>query len=240
MTELAIWDQARAALAKLAHAVHLDEVVKIRDDTARLRAVARIAEDDELERTATEIHLRAMQRLGELCRDLDKAQGARTDKPLPNAGKKSKADTLAGAGISTSTAHRCEQLTGSTKAQREDAQRAAEEYFGERRDAALPINFEGLKAAVTDALMVEVEPQPEVRQVAAKVVHVPREARRVHVEIVRPPAPAEGMFLHVNAFTQGVEAAGALLDHMATEQGTEEHRALLERAAARVREIRQH
>jgi hypothetical protein len=188
MAELAIWDQARAALAKLAHAVHLDEVVKIRDDTARLRAVARIAEDDELERTATEIHLRAMQRLGELCRDLDKSKGGANPKAtLPNAGK-SKSETLEAAGISTSTAHRCEQLTGSTKAQREDAQRAAEEYFGERRDAALPINFEGLKAAVTDALMVEVEPQPEARQVATEVVHLPREARRVAVDIVRPPA----------------------------------------------------
>ena len=55
--------------------------------------------------------LRARRRLGEISRDLEKAQGKgkKADKsPLPSGGKKS--EILAQAGLSTSVANRCEKL----------------------------------------------------------------------------------------------------------------------------------
>ena len=48
-------------------------------------------------------------RIGEISRELEKAQSGKAAHSLPSAGK-SKTDTLRDAGISTSTAHRAEQL----------------------------------------------------------------------------------------------------------------------------------
>ena len=69
----------------------------------------------------TEIRRRAEIRIGELSRDLDRsAGGANPLATLPD-GRKSKADTLFDAGISTSTAHEYEQLTGGADARGEAA-----------------------------------------------------------------------------------------------------------------------
>jgi len=71
-----------------------------------------------------EIHLRAIRRIGELSRELEKAERQRDEhgRLLPNDGKQAKSETLAAAGISTSTAHRYEQLAGPIE---EQAQQAA-------------------------------------------------------------------------------------------------------------------
>jgi hypothetical protein len=55
-------------------------------------------------------------RIDEISRELEKTQGARTELH-PNDGQKSKAEQLASAGISTSTANRYEELTGGKEKQ---------------------------------------------------------------------------------------------------------------------------
>ncbi len=64
-----------------------------------------------MEVQVAEIKLRALRRMGELSKALEKAQGERTDIELhPSGGKKSKTDQLSEAGVSTSSAGRAEQL----------------------------------------------------------------------------------------------------------------------------------
>jgi len=62
-----------------------------------------------------EIRLGASIRIGELSRELEKAEAHGGKIRLPADGK-SKDETLAAAGISTTTAHRYEQLTGGREA----------------------------------------------------------------------------------------------------------------------------
>ena len=57
----------------------------------------------------------AVRRIGEISRELEKAERARTDLH-PTAGKQTKAAALAEAGISTSAAHRYEELTAGRRA----------------------------------------------------------------------------------------------------------------------------
>jgi hypothetical protein len=66
-----------------------------------------------LERCFAEIRLRAIRKIGELSRELEKniPGGADAGSTLPPMGK-SKGDMLADAGISTSSAYRYEQLAG--------------------------------------------------------------------------------------------------------------------------------
>jgi hypothetical protein len=59
-----------------------------------------------------EIFCRATLRYGELSKAETKEQGRRTDKLLPSAGKKSKAEKIKASGLSTSAAHRAEALAG--------------------------------------------------------------------------------------------------------------------------------
>ena len=49
-------------------------------------------------------------RIGAISRELEKAPSGKASHSLPSAGKKLKSATLRDAGISTSTAHRAEQL----------------------------------------------------------------------------------------------------------------------------------
>ncbi len=102
---LAIYDHARAALAEC---VKIDEAKDIRDRVVALRVYAQQAKNPELEANAWAIRKRAERRIGELCLDLDTAQGTRTDKLRPSNGTKLKA--LEDAGISKTTANRYEQL----------------------------------------------------------------------------------------------------------------------------------
>jgi hypothetical protein len=74
-------------------------------------------------RAARKIRRRACIRIGELSRDLETAQGARNEL-LPSDGKKSKSETLADAGISTSTASRYEELAGGKEQQAQGVAKA--------------------------------------------------------------------------------------------------------------------
>jgi hypothetical protein len=107
MTELMRYEAARRALAE-AHRV--DEVKDIKDKAEALRHYARQRSDNELETRAAEIKLRAIRRIGELSRELEKSQPRENNGRLATSGKTAKAKILKEAGLSTSTAHRCEQI----------------------------------------------------------------------------------------------------------------------------------
>jgi len=108
---LTTYDRMRAELAQ---ALSLDDVKAINDKAEALRVLARRAHDPEAERWMAEVRLRAQRQLGELSREIETAQGVRTDlaaKLLPGGGKKStKAQVLKAVGISTSVASRCATL----------------------------------------------------------------------------------------------------------------------------------
>jgi hypothetical protein len=101
--------------------------VNIRNAGARLAAYVRIRDDSDSERRFAEIRLRAIRKIGELSRELDKAQAGRPPKEiLPSDGNNlTKAETLAQAGISTSTAYRYEELAGPREEQTHQAANAA-------------------------------------------------------------------------------------------------------------------
>ena len=98
------YEQARTALAECRR---IDDAKDIADKAVALQSYARQVRDPDMERWVAEIRLRARRRVGELSAALGTAQGVRGE-PLPSAGKKS--DALAAAGLSTSEAHRCEQI----------------------------------------------------------------------------------------------------------------------------------
>ena len=161
MAALVRYEQARTALAECAR---IDEASEIRDKAAALAAYARQRDDRELEVWVREIHLRACVRIGELSRDLDQAQtvrhadGARVRLP---AGGKSKAEALADAGISTSTAQRYEELAGGREEQAQAAGRAAmEAYFAQSRAEGAPPTMAGLRGAVRDAVQATIGTPP--------------------------------------------------------------------------------
>jgi N6-adenosine-specific RNA methylase IME4 len=108
--ELTRYEAARRALAE-AHRV--DEVTVIKDKAEALRLYARQRADNALETMAAEIKLRAIRRIGELSRELEKAEGFKGNQHaevVPTSGKNLKSQLLRDAGLSTSTAHRCEQI----------------------------------------------------------------------------------------------------------------------------------
>lgn len=108
-----------AARSALQAAMSVDEVKDIRDKVDALRAYARQRNDTEMEVWLSEIKLRADRRIGEISNDLEKAKpgGAGGGSELPTGGKIAKNEALKQAGISTSTAHRCEQLASLSEAE---------------------------------------------------------------------------------------------------------------------------
>lgn len=121
-----------AACREIALAATIDEAKEWADKSAALRAYARQAHNTELEVQVAEIRLRALRRLGELSAALEKAEtlGHSGEVRLPSAGK-SKSDTLREAGVSTSQAHRCEQLADVPAPE-------FEQYLAEQRDLQEP------------------------------------------------------------------------------------------------------
>lgn len=132
------YEEARRALAECSR---VDDVKDIRDKAAALEAYARQRSDVELERWVAEIKLRATRRIGELSRDLEKAPrgGLGGTSKLPNGGKNA---VLKAAGISTSAAHRAEQLATIPEKQ-------FEEYIAKRTAAGRPVTFDDAIAAVS-------------------------------------------------------------------------------------------
>jgi len=107
--------------------------------------------------------LRACQRIGEISRELEKVETAGPSSVRIPASGKPKAQVLAEAGISTSTANRYEQLTGSSDEQGIVAGLAATEaYFAKARAEQKPPTMRGLEKAIDDALDETLGPRPPV------------------------------------------------------------------------------
>lgn len=108
---LARYDALRNALQLV---VRVDEAKDIKDKAVALEIYARQQHDVEMERWVSEIKLRAVMRIGELSKELEKMpakiSGAARGRGLPTAGKTSKSSILKAAGISTSAAQRAERL----------------------------------------------------------------------------------------------------------------------------------
>ena len=139
---LAHYDAARIALET---ATRVDDVKEIHDQAAALQAYHRQRHDPDLERWVAEIKLRAMVRIGELSRELEKTPGpGRGKKRFPSAGKSfsGKGDVLRTAGISTSEAQRAEQLATP------EAKAAVESYITEQSAKRHPITMDGALVSV--------------------------------------------------------------------------------------------
>ena len=102
------YERMRQAIAEVRR---VDEAKDIKDKADALRAYARMRHDVELEMWLTEIKLRAIRRIGELSRDLEKFPGRPRKNNIAGAGKNYKASVLKKAGISTSAAHRAEKIS---------------------------------------------------------------------------------------------------------------------------------
>ena len=106
--ELVRYDAAKSAIAELDR---IDEAKDWSDKAMALRAYAMQADDPELETMARRIRARATRRMGEISRNLEKIGGPGRGKEFPPLGSLlSKAAVLKEAGISTSVAHRAEQV----------------------------------------------------------------------------------------------------------------------------------
>jgi hypothetical protein len=119
-----------------------------------------------MEAWVKEIYLRACIRIGELSRELDKAKPGTVAGKTPGgselpAGGKFKAEALADAGISTSTAHEYEQLAGGREEQAHAAVKAgADAYLADARAEGEVPTLAGLKAAVREAVVATLGPPP--------------------------------------------------------------------------------
>jgi N6-adenosine-specific RNA methylase IME4 len=137
--QLVHYEQARRALAE-AH--RLDEVKDIADKVEAMRLYARQAKDPDMEIWLAEIRLRALRRLGELSRELEKATPSQRREGVTVPG--AKRATLADVGLSTSAAHRCEQIASIDE---EDF----EAYLDEKKAQGKPVTVDEVVRKVAGA-----------------------------------------------------------------------------------------
>ena len=121
-----------AACQALAEAHDVDEVKPIMDKAAALQLYGKQANDPRLESMAAEIKLRAYRRIGEISAALDKSGGGANPQATLPTGGTSKADALKDAGISRSTANRCEQVAKIPEAE-------FEAYCAQKKDQGKPV-----------------------------------------------------------------------------------------------------
>jgi hypothetical protein len=126
MKELALYESARAALAK---AVKVDEVKDIRDKAMALKLYAKQAQDRRMEADAFELRARAERRLGEMMAQQPKAPAGRPEKKRVSK-KPDCPATLSEAGINKNLAHRARSAAAMSE---EDFA----EHIGMERDAIL-------------------------------------------------------------------------------------------------------
>ena len=105
--ELVKYEQARHALQICAT---VDEAKNILDKSAALAAYAKQANDHEMAIWLAEMQLRAMRKVGELTSKLEKAPSGKAAHSLPMSGK-SKAKSIADAGLSKNKVSRCEKIS---------------------------------------------------------------------------------------------------------------------------------
>lgn len=128
MVALVRYEEARSALA---HCSRVDEAKAIRDKAEALRAYGQQAKDHELETWAAEIKLRAIRKVGELSRELEKGHGPGRGKKNSSNGKSFKGKALHAAGLTPQAAHRCEQIAAIPEEE-------FEAYIEAKKEAAKP------------------------------------------------------------------------------------------------------
>jgi hypothetical protein len=99
----------------------IDEAACLKDKVQKLEYYARIRDDKATETHFSEIKLRAVIKIGELSRELEKSKGGANPKVTLPIGGKSKSESLADGGIAISTVVRYEQLAGPRDAQAQEA-----------------------------------------------------------------------------------------------------------------------
>ncbi len=151
----------------------IDEAADIRDKAAALAAYARQRDDAELAVWTQEIKLRASVRIGELVRELDTQERARTDLHDSTVGQ-TKTEAVEAAGLTPRTAQRYQELAGPREEQaHKAAHTAAELHYAQARADKRPATMEGLRAAVKQAVQAVVG-KPE-----ALPLPTPAEAREL-------------------------------------------------------------
>ena len=135
MSALIKYDQARQALAACRN---VDEIKDIRDKSEAMRLYAKQAQDTELEQWAAEIKFRAQRAIGELSSALETQKGGFGIVPT---GGKHKAEVLADAGISTSTANRYEKLAAIPEP-------VIEEIIAKSKEIGKPVSAKAVMAQV--------------------------------------------------------------------------------------------
>lgn len=159
--QLVRYEQMRIAVEQCAR---IDEAAEIRDKSAALQAYARQREDRDLEVWTAEIKLRASVRVGELVRDLDRAQHGGANGALKGGSKVrasglSKDVTIEDAGLSRTSAYAYQQIAGPRDEQAQKAGHAAAElYYAKARSMQEPATMEGLREVVQDAVRATVAP----------------------------------------------------------------------------------
>lgn len=152
MSALIKYDQARQALAACRN---VDDIKDIRDKSEAMRLYAKQANDTELEQWAAEIKLRAQRAIGELSAALEKQTN---QSALPSGGK-SKSETLADAGISTSAANRYEKLAAIADA-------AIEAFIAKSKLEGKPVSVKSVMAtlATKEPVRPPAPPAPDAKQ----------------------------------------------------------------------------
>jgi hypothetical protein len=128
-SELVLYDGMRLAISKCAE---VDEAAAIKNKASQLEAYARVRDDAESQRKFVEIRLRACQRIGVLSAELEKAHRTGDGQVQPPSDGNLKSETLAAAGISTSTANRYEGLAGGREQQAQDIARQRQTLISPR------------------------------------------------------------------------------------------------------------
>jgi hypothetical protein len=107
--------------------------------------------------------LRAIRKIGELSRELDKAKPGPKDNG--DRSPKTKAAALKQAGIPVRTANDYEKLAGPREQQAQQAPDAAADlYFAEQQEKAEPVTTTGLKTAIETALVQTLGEPPKRRK----------------------------------------------------------------------------
>lgn len=156
-TALTRYDHARSAVQA---ARTVDDAKDIADKALALQMYAKQARDPEMESWVAEIRLRARRRIGELTREMEKAQGANLPN-VPKLGHTAKREAIAAAGISKSEAHRCERIA-SVPAQ------AFERVIAEKREAKRAVTADDVERFVVKR---EKQAAPAAKAEEAKQEH---------------------------------------------------------------------
>jgi 16S rRNA G966 N2-methylase RsmD len=141
MQELTYYNAARHALQQ---AASIDEVKDIKDKAEAIRLYAQQQKDSALEQYAAQIKTRSMRRLGILSAELEKAENQHA-RPTGGTGKR---EALKEAGLSKSTAHRCEKLAEMPEKEFEkriSEGASATELLKEKRAEELQVEREAIK-----------------------------------------------------------------------------------------------